>query len=135
MSPILGIIASSNFPIAPLDVQALIIAGAGGSGGGGNGVGAFGAGSGAGGYRTNTFSPLNKATNYTVTIGAGGAGGALQTAGSKGNVSTFSTYNTSGGGLWRGRSKFSDVGRKWRIGRGIGWLFFGATIGSRWNRK
>jgi hypothetical protein len=75
----------------------LVIAGGGGGGGQAN-FNTFGGGGGAGGYRSFTSQFLNVATNYTVTIGAGGAGGSNAT-GVKGSDSVFSTITSTGGGL------------------------------------
>jgi hypothetical protein len=66
-----------------------------GGGGGGN---TRGGGGGAGGYLTSTLA-LDVATNYTVTIGAGGAGATgVANEGVNGSDSVFSTVTSIGGG-------------------------------------
>jgi hypothetical protein len=93
--------SSSIFtPTQSLSCDYLVIAG--GAGGGGFG----GGGGGAGGLRTSLGgSPLSlTATNYTVTVGAGGAGN-LNTGnfqGANGGNSAFSTISTTGGGTGSG---------------------------------
>ncbi len=70
-------------------VSFIVVAGAGGASNGGGG---------AGGYRTGTLV-ASPATNYTVTIGAGGAGAAQgQAEAAKGTDSVFNTITSSGGG-------------------------------------
>ena len=81
--------------------------------GGGGGGGVRGAGGGAGGFRESkspvtpyTASPIEgtcavtvTATDFPITIGAGGSGGdGGSTPGSNGNPSTFSTITSTGGG-------------------------------------
>jgi len=80
-------------------VHYLVVAG--GAGGGW----AYGGGGGAGGYKTNyggTALNLNVATNYTLTIGAGGAGLTSATnpgrIGNNGSNSVFSAITSTGGG-------------------------------------
>lgn len=70
----------------PLTVDYVVVAGGGGGGK------AFAGGGGAGGYRTDVGVALVLATNYTVTIGAGGGNNA------NGFNSTFSTITSIGGG-------------------------------------
>jgi hypothetical protein len=80
-------------PLVPLTVEYLVVAGGGGGGA------SYGGGGGAGGYRTNyggTALSLNVATNYNVTVGAGGASAAP--AGADGGNSVFSTITSTGGG-------------------------------------
>jgi len=100
-------------PDLPLTVDYLVAAGGGGGGGGAftnaNGGGGGGAGglrtsygstTGGGGSSENSLS-LAVATNYTVTIGAGGNGGPTTsgaTSGSNGSNSVFSTITSTGGG-------------------------------------
>ena len=81
---------------------------AGGGGGGSN----YAGGGGAGGFResksgvdTYTASPLEGATNisvtatsFPITVGAGGAGGSSNAGGPCGTASTFSTVTSAGGG-------------------------------------
>ena len=91
-------------------VDYLVVAGGGGAGGYGHG-----AGGGAGGYRESpgtasgsyTVSPLGvspavalpvPATPYAITVGGGGAGNPAAD-GSNGNLSTFSTITSAGGGF------------------------------------
>jgi len=106
---------ADNIEIDAVAVNYVVIAGGGGgagSGGNGNGQG----GGGAGGYRSaynsetsggggssETALSLSTATNYTVTIGAGGAGGAAYSGvggnnGSVGSNSIFSSVTSAGGG-------------------------------------
>ena len=79
-------------------IEYLIVAG---GGGGGDSYGLIGGGGGgAGGYVTNyggTKLSLSTATNYTVTIGAGGSS-AYSTRGVSGNNSVFSDLTAYGGG-------------------------------------
>ena len=72
-----------------ISVEYLVIAG--GGGGGSN----HGGGAGAGGYRTAAGFLCTPATNFTVTVGAGGAAG----PGVQGNNSVFSTITSAGGGF------------------------------------
>ena len=118
--------SDANFVVSSLssvpannEVSYLVVGSGGGSGSsGGNSAG----GGGAGGFRENragndsyTVSPLNGATNITVTaatfpitVGAGGAGApgtpgpAPETPGTAGNASTFSTVTSAGGGFGGG---------------------------------
>ncbi len=77
-------------------VSYLVIAG--GAGGGW----AYGGGGGAGGYKTNyggTALSITPATNYTLTVGAGGAGGTSSgVKGPSGSNSVFGTITSTGGG-------------------------------------
>jgi hypothetical protein len=83
--------ASNSVTIPTLvDVEYLVIAG---GGGGANRSYRRGGGGGGGGYRTGTLT-LNKGTNFTATVGAGGAGNA-----NVGNNSVFSSITSAGGGL------------------------------------
>jgi hypothetical protein len=95
-----------------LTLEYLVIAG--GGGGGGNRAG----GGGAGGYRSSVVGEtsgyggfaeaalvfgtavgqIDFATNYTVTVGAGGAGGANTIRGTNGENSVFVITSTGGGG-------------------------------------
>jgi len=86
-------LASGTFrPIQSLSVDCLVVAG------GGSGGADSGGGGGAGGFRTSTGMSVT-ATDYNITVGAGGASpintGSL---GNPGNSSTFSTITSSGGG-------------------------------------
>ena len=88
------------------EVSYIVVAG--GGGGGSN----YAGGGGAGGFResksgvdTYTASPLEGATNITVTatafpiaVGAGGTGGTSNAGGPCGTASTFSTVTSAGGG-------------------------------------
>ena len=77
------------------DVSYLVVAG-----GGGGGY-AYGGGGGAGGYRTNyggTALGISEATNYTVTVGAGGAAATQSGQKFSGFNSVFSTITSAGGG-------------------------------------
>jgi hypothetical protein len=84
----------------PISVDYLVVAGGGGGGG------RRGAGGGAGGFLTGTSTGLTFATNYTVTVGAGGTGGLGDGVGSatgaNGSNSVFSTITSTGGGGARG---------------------------------
>jgi len=88
----------------PLTISYLVVAG-GGSGGANSNSG----GGGAGGYRTNfggTSISLSAATNYLVTVGAGGAGEAPQAAPGNGNNginSVFNNITSTGGGRGSGQ--------------------------------
>ena len=78
------------------DVSYLVVAG--GAGGGW----AYGGGGGAGGYKTNyggTALGITAATNYTLTVGAGGAGSTQSgVKGGSGSNSVFGTITSTGGG-------------------------------------
>ena len=105
--------ASALTPDLPLTVDYLVVAGGGGGGGGAftnaNGAGGGGAGglrtsygstTGGGGSAESNLS-LSVATNYTVTVGAGGNGGTTTsgaTGGNNGSNSVFSTITSTGGG-------------------------------------
>lgn len=92
-------LSSGTFtPATGLSCDYLVVAG---GGGGGQDIGG---GAGAGGYKTSIGgSPLSlsSATNYTVTIGAGGAGGnsAPRANGVNGSNSVFSSITSTGGGF------------------------------------
>ena len=120
----------------PLTVNYLVIAGGGGGGGGTFGYTAGGGG--AGGYRTSAGTSgggasaesaltLAVATNYTVTVGAGGARGTttdtagLATNGSNGANSVFATItSTGGGGGGRGDASTAGTGNSGGSGGGGG---------------
>jgi hypothetical protein len=82
----------------------LVIAGGGGGGGHGGGGGAGGyrtsAGTSGGGASAESSLTISSATNYTVTVGAGGAGGVTGSSplGVNGSNSVFSTITSTGGG-------------------------------------
>jgi hypothetical protein len=84
------------YTLVPVDY--LVVAGGGGGGA------RYGGGGGGGGFLTNysgTALFLEEATNYTVTVGAGGAagtGGASGNAGAIGSNSIFSSITSTGGG-------------------------------------
>ena len=130
---------ADNIEINAVTVNYVVIAGGGGgagSGGNGNGQG----GGGAGGYRSaynsetsgggaaaETALDLIPATNYSVTIGAGGAGGAATagyegTSGTAGSDSIFSTITSTAGGYGGRRSDPGGAG-----GSGGGGGAYGAT--------
>ena len=69
--------SASNSAIFPnlMNVESLVVAGGGGGSGASDNGGTPGGGGGAGGYRTAAGFGINKNTNYTVTVGAGGAAG------------------------------------------------------------
>ena len=105
-----------------MSVDFLVIAGGGGGG-------RSGGGGGAGGYRTSTTTsganstaesavPVNKSTNYTVTVGAGGAPINEDNIYSNSGVnSVFSTITSSGGG---GGGSYASVGNSGGSGGGRG---------------
>ena len=93
----------------PLIVAYLVIAG------GGGGAGSYGGGGGAGGYRNSYASETSGrnssteiklanivATNYTVTVGAGGAGSGGDSGGSGGGAGGNSGSNPGNGQLGQG---------------------------------
>ncbi len=96
---------SSDTSVPPLTVDYLVVAGGGGAGfdvGGGGGAGglrtSYGSTSG-GGASAETSLSLIAATNYTVTVGAGGgSSGSSGVKGANGSNSIFSTVNSIGGG-------------------------------------
>ena len=102
--------AGAEPPAPDLTVYSLVVAGGGGggvclgstAGGGGGGAGglrtSYGSTSGGGSDAEASLS-LFTATNYTVTVGAGGAGKSGDNIpGSKGSDSDFATINSDGGG-------------------------------------
>lgn len=78
---------SKNIWQLPLLIDYLVVAG-----GGGGGASNVSGGGGAGGFRTDTAVLLNVATNYTVTVGAGGA------SFTSGSNSVLNTITSAGGG-------------------------------------
>jgi len=102
-------VAGVAAPVPDLTVDYLVVAGGGGAGGHRGNAGQSGGGGGAGGLRTsygNTSGGGNTnelalslvlATNYTVTIGAGGTGSIYN--GSNGSDSVFSGITSIGGGF------------------------------------
>ena len=82
---------------APFNIHYLVIAG-GGGGGSNNGNYENGGGGGAGGFREDTAFQVAHATNYTLTVGAGGS------AYNVGSNSVFSTITSLGGGGGGGSS-------------------------------
>jgi hypothetical protein len=107
--------SGSVTPLPPISVDYLVVAG-GASGGLGNDAGSYGAGGGAGGMRCTvtatggggsleTALGLDRSTNYTVTVGAGGAGQtSLGIAGNNGINSVFATITSTAGGGGAGGS-------------------------------
>jgi hypothetical protein len=84
MTPMLGIMASQNYP-RTITVEYNVVGGGGNGGAGVQSVAHGGPGGGGGlTYGTNVFS---RNTNFSVTVGAGG-----------GNASSFSSYTAGGGG-------------------------------------
>ncbi len=78
-----------------------VVSAGGGGGGGGNPGSALGGGGGGGGGLVESTTTLASATNYTMTIGAGGAGdstGSLGNADQGSNSSAFGTTAIGGGG-------------------------------------
>jgi hypothetical protein len=88
-------------------VNFLVLAGGGGGsanrGAGGGGAGGYRASLGTSGGPSSAESALSiqRSTNYTVTVGAGGAGGSTPapTGGANGSPSIFSTVTSLGGGV------------------------------------
>jgi hypothetical protein len=107
--------SGSFIPFTNMEVEYLVVAG---GGSGGNGAGGGG---GAGGYRSSVVGELSGRasaaeaklsltanTNYTVTVGAGGAAQTVvDTPGTQGSSSVFSTITATGGGRGAG---FSGAG-------------------------
>lgn len=91
-------VLSSAAPVYSVDY--LVVAGGGAGGYGLTGSWA-GGGGGAGGYREFSSQYLEKAANYTVTVGAGGTAGTVPTSGSN---SVFNTITAAGGGRGGGNS-------------------------------
>ena len=108
--------ASGTFtPTQSLTCDYLVVAGGGAGGGGGNAANATGGGGGAGGYRTASAQTLT-ATNYSVTVGAGGT--AVNAAsGNNGSNSVFDTITSTGGG---GGGKSDTNGKSGGSGGGSG---------------
>jgi hypothetical protein len=104
-------------PTIPLTCDVLAVAG----GGGGSGYDYAGGGGGAGGLLAHTSESLT-ATNYTVTIGAGGAGNSSNnTPGVDGSNSQFASLTASvGGGGGGGSNNANSVGRPGGSGGGAG---------------
>ena len=108
-------------PVPLLEIEYLVVAG------GGSGGGSFGSGGGAGGYLTNyggTKVTLNKATNYTVTVGAGGVKDPTfpynAQSGSGANSVFNSTTSTGGGGVNSGGGSNGRAGGSGGGGNGGG---------------
>jgi len=101
--------------LSPVFNSAEYLVVAGGGGGGGHG----GAGGGAGGFRTGTLTGLLTATNYTVTVGAGGTGGS-NANGTVGSNSVFSTITSAGGGYGGGNVPNANPGGNGGSGGGGG---------------
>lgn len=108
----------------PLTVNFLVIAGGGGGGsdqGGGGGAGGYrtSAGTSGGGASAESALTLAVATNYTLTVGAGGTGSPANTAGgTSGSNSVFSTITSTGGG--RGGNGNADTAQTGGSGGGGG---------------
>lgn len=98
----------------PLTVNFLVIAGGAGGGGGGGGAGGYrtSAGTSGGGASAESALTLAVATNYTVTVGAGGTAGngGTGTLGGAGGSSVFSTITATGGGGGGGDSLAGATG-------------------------
>jgi hypothetical protein len=91
-----------------LDCEYIVIAGGGAGGNSGSGSG----GGGAGGYRSSVFGELSGAnssgearlsvsaqSSHLVQVGAGGTGTVVQQNGTPGNITSFSTITSIGGGF------------------------------------
>ena len=85
---------------------------------GGGGAGGHLGGGGAGGHRYFTNQSLVSATNYTVTVGAGGTASAGAT-GNQGSNSVFDTYTSAGGGGGAGEAALPAAGGSGGGGGGI----------------
>jgi len=139
-----GIIVSGlTYTSVPLNVNYLVIAG-GGAGGGSKSDYTAGGGGGAGGYRSaynnetsggggsaETTLSLSTATNYTVTVGAGGAGVVYTSPGSNGSDSVFSTITSIGGG--GGGSAAPSPSGGVDGGSGGGKTYYSAVVGDGTN--
>jgi len=139
-----GIIVSGlTYTAVPLNVNYLVIAG-GGAGGGSKSDYTAGGGGGAGGYRSaynnetsggggsaETTLSLSTATNYTVTVGAGGAGVVYTSPGSNGSDSVFSTITSIGGG--GGGSAAPSPSGGVDGGSGGGKTYYSAVVGDGTN--
>ena len=99
--------------VTPFTVDYLVVAGGGGGGGtsglsGGGGAGglrtSYGSTSGGGGAAETTLT-LVSATNYTVTVGAGGAGANASVFPTGGIDSVFHTITSNGGGTGGGNTQ------------------------------
>jgi hypothetical protein len=94
--------AASNSATHPdftfMDYLVLAGGGGGGQGGGGGGAGGYRTSAGTSGANSSAeaTTTIALATNYTVTVGAGGTGSS--TNGAQGSNSVFSTITSSGGG-------------------------------------
>jgi hypothetical protein len=105
----------------PYNAEYLVIAG------GGSGGGCLAGGGGAGGYRTATGFSITSATQYTVTIGAGGSSvGTSSVTGNNGSDSVFGSITSIGGGAG-GRNSAGGSG-----GSGGGAYYYGGggAVGS-----
>lgn len=85
---------------------------------GGGGAGGHLGGGGAGGHRYFTNESLVSATNYTVTVGAGGSASTGAT-GNQGSNSVFSTYTAAGGGGGAGEAALPAAGGSGGGGGGL----------------
>jgi len=116
---------------APVLTTYLVVAG--GGGGHGSYQSPGGGGGGAGGYLTNysgTAITLSSATNYTVTVGAGGVrgigdGSSITALPTNGSNSIFSTITSIGGGYGGGYSNFQS-----NSGGSSGGEAYGGGLGS-----
>ena len=127
--------------LPPLVVSYLVIAGGGGGGGthrsytagGGAGAGGLrnsfaGDNTGGGGSAESTLT-LSAATNYTVTVGAGGSAGTETALGGNGTNSVFSTITSTGGG--GGGSAYASPPTPIAGGSGGGSTSYNNTAGAR----
>lgn len=89
-------------------------------GGGGGGGSTVAGGGGAGGLLYTTAQSLTNATNYPVTIGAGGAGGTSDSNGVVGISSTFNSLTALGGGYGGGYGTVGNDGGPGGSGGGAG---------------
>lgn len=89
-------------------------------GGGGGGGSTVGGGGGGGGLLYTTAQSLANATNYPVTVGAGGAGGVSDSNGVVGVNSTFNSLTALGGGYGGGYGTVGNDGGPGGSGGGAG---------------
>jgi len=117
---------------APTGVTSVEVLVVGGGGGGGNATGTnwgSGGGGGGGGVVYSSSYPVIPATNYTVTVGAGGTGGARGSSsnGTNGGNSVFDLLTAVGGGAGASANLTAGSGGS---GGGQGYFSGGAGTGT-----
>lgn len=121
--------ATSNPVLITLDVPTTIeLLSVAGGGGGAQGAGSVGGGGGgAGGYRTDAAFAITEATQYTITIGAGGNGllngAATNAVAGSGTASSFGSFSSAGGGgaaNYAGTPSNGGSGAGGTYGNGVG---------------